>query len=95
MKISRNALERYIDLSTLSDKEIADGLTFAGIETEDYYKLASGTNLVIGHVLTCIKVEGSDHLSYCTVDVGRLGTREIICGAPNVRSGQKVIVALE
>ena len=39
MKISRNALERYIDLSTLSDKEIVDGLTFAGIETEDYYKL--------------------------------------------------------
>ncbi|OQC11337.1 MAG: Phenylalanine--tRNA ligase beta subunit [Tenericutes bacterium ADurb.Bin087] len=95
MKVSRNALERYIDLRNISDEEIAKRLTFAGIETEDYYKLASGTNLVIGHVIKSTKVEGSDHLSFCQVDVGKLGKRNIICGAPNVASGQKVIVALD
>ncbi len=96
MKVSRNELEKYIDLSSISDEEIAKKLTFAGIETEEYYRLASGTNLVIGAVLTCEKVKGSDHLSVCRVDVGKkLGKRDIICGAPNVAAGQKVIVALE
>jgi hypothetical protein len=64
MKVSRNELEKYIDLSSISDEEIAKKLTFAGIETEEYYRLASGTNLVIGAVLTCEKVKGSAHLSF-------------------------------
>lgn len=94
MLVSRNLLEQYIDLSTISDEEIARRLTFAGIEVEEHYRLASGTNLVIGHVLACEKIEGSDHLSHCKVFLGKeKGEREIVCGAPNVRTGLKVIVA--
>lgn len=94
MLVSRKLLEQYIDISHISDEEIARRLTFAGIEVEDHYRLASASNLVIGHVLKCEKIKDSDHLSHCLVDLGtKRGTREIVCGAPNIRQGLKVIVA--
>lgn len=93
MKVSRKLLEKYIDIQHISDAEIAHRLTFAGIEVEDYYPLAQGTNLVIGKVLKTEKVANSDHLTHCLVDIGEKGTRSIVCGAPNVRAGLKVIVA--
>ena len=94
MKVSRKLIEQYIDLSAFSDEEIAHRLTFSGIEVEGYEKLANATNLVIGEVLTKVPVEGSDHLSLCSVNLGvKDGVKQIICGAPNVREKQKVIVA--
>ncbi len=93
MKVSRKLLQKYIDIRHLSDEEIAKRLTFAGIEVEEYYKLAHGTNLVIGQVLKAEKVANSDHLTLCDVDLGVKGKRQIVCGAPNVRPGLKVIVA--
>lgn len=93
MKISKKWLSQYMDLSDLDAKSIADAITAAGIEVEDVIEQSGGTNLVIGHVLTCEDHPDSDHLHITTVDTGE-GVRQIICGAPNVAAGQKVIVAL-
>lgn len=81
-----------MDLSGLSMQEIADAVTDAGFEVEDVYDLASATNLVIGEVLTCEPHPDSDHLHVTTVNVGD-EILNIVCGAPNVAAGQKVIVA--
>lgn len=56
--------------------------------------MIDATNLVIGEVLTCDMHPDSDHLHVCTVDVGER-ILNIVCGAPNVEKGQKVIVALD
>ncbi len=94
MFVSRNTLEQYISLTGISDQEIATRLTFAGIEVEDFYPLARASHLIIGHVIKTEKLEGSDHLSHCLVDLGpAVGHKQIVCGAPNVRAGLKVIVA--
>ena len=95
MKISLNAVKKYIDLSNISVEEIANRLTFAGVEVEGYDSLAKGTNLTVGQVLTCENMPDSDHLHLTTVDAGKHGILNIVCGAPNVRKGLKVIVALD
>ncbi|KAF0226646.1 MAG: phenylalanyl-tRNA synthetase beta subunit [Erysipelotrichaceae bacterium] len=92
MKISTKWLGRYVDLQGISIDELADRLTFAGLEAEGRTYLAQGTNLVIGEVLTCVAHPDSDHLSQTTVNIGK-EVLSIICGAPNVKAGQKVIVA--
>lgn len=92
MRTSRKWLSRYMDLPELSAQELADKITRAGLEVEDVYPLASGSNLVIGEVLTCEPHPDSDHLHVTTVNVGD-EVLDIVCGAPNVAAGQKVIVA--
>lgn len=92
MIVSRKYLETALNLEGVKDEEIADKLTFAGIEVEGFHRLASGTSLVIGEVIKCDKIEGSDHLSHTLVNIGN-EVKEIVCGAPNVRVGLKVIVA--
>lgn len=93
MKISKKWLERYMDLGDRSMDEIATSVTNAGFEVEDIVPLSQGTNLVIGEVLTCKDHPDSDHLHITTVNTGDQ-VRPIVCGAPNVAAGQKVIVAL-
>lgn len=93
MKISKKWLERYMDLGQRSMDEIATTVTNAGFEVEDIVPLSQGTNLVIGEVLTCKDHPDSDHLHITTVNTGDQ-VRPIVCGAPNVAAGQKVIVAL-
>ena len=93
MKISKKWLERYMDLVQRSMDEIATTVTNAGFEVEDIVPLSQGTNLVIGEVLTCKDHPDSDHLHITTVNTGDQ-VRPIVCGAPNVAAGQKVIVAL-
>ena len=94
MLVSINELKKYVDLSNLSSEDIANGLTFAGIEVEEVSKVASGTNLIIGHILECEKHPDSDHLHVLKVDLGKkYGVEQIVCGAPNARVGLKVIVA--
>lgn len=93
MKISKKWLERYMDLGDRSMDEIATSVTNAGFEVEDIVPLSQGTNLVIGEVLTCKDHPDSDHLHITTVNTGDQ-IRPIVCGAPNVAAGQKVIVAL-
>ena len=93
MLVSRKLLEEFVDLSGLSDIEIANTLTFAGIEVESVTKLAYGDKLVIGEVLECSKVIGSDHLSLTKVNLGsKHGVNQIICGAPNIAKGQKLLL---
>lgn len=94
MLFSYQLLNRFVDLSKYTLKEVIDRLTFSGFEVEDHHPLASATNLVIGQVLSCEPVTGSDHLHSLKVDCGDEGILSIVCGAKNVRTGLKVIVAL-
>lgn len=93
MKISYNWLKEYIDIS-LTPEEIDRILTGLGIEVEkiENYSLTY-QNFVIGEVLKSEFVEGSDHLHYCEVTDSR-ETYNVICGAPNVAVGQKVVLGL-
>lgn len=93
MKISKKWLEQYMDLGNLTMEDVAQAITNAGFEVEDITPMAQGTNLIIGEVLSCKDHPDSDHLHVTTVNTGE-GIRQIVCGAPNVAAGQKVIVAL-
>ena len=94
MLVSLKNVSQYVSLEGLTPEDIANKLTFAGIEVEDISRLASGTNLVIGHILECVAHPNSDHLHVLKVDLGpKYGVTQIVCGAPNARTGLKVIVA--
>ncbi len=90
--ISMNWVKDYIDLKGEDLKELATKITKAGVNIEAVITNHID-NLVIGEVLDCIDHPDSDHLHVCQVDVGN-ETKQIVCGAPNVRKGLKVIVAL-
>ncbi|MBO3699203.1 phenylalanine--tRNA ligase subunit beta [Roseivirga sp. E12] len=96
MKISLNWLKQYIDLPE-SPQEISDQLTHSGLEVEGLEEVESIKGglkgLVIGEVLTCTKHPNADKLSVTTVDIGTDTPSPIVCGAPNVTAGQKVVVA--
>lgn len=93
MKVSYNWLKDFVDLSDVDAYELADRLTNAGSEVEEVYPVASGTNLCIGEVIECGDHPDSDHLHVTKVNVGN-EVLDIVCGAPNCRTGLKVIVAL-
>ena len=94
MLVSVKKLNEYVDIKDIDVASLANGLTFAGVEVEDYVTLASGTNLVIGEILTCENHPDSDHLHILSVNLGeKYGVNQIVCGAPNARKGLKVIVA--
>ena len=92
MKLSRKFLQDYIDINDISYQEIADRMTGVGNEYASCEKLVNATNLIIGEVLECSNHPDSDHLHVCKVNVGD-EVLDIVCGAPNVRVGLKVIVA--
>ncbi len=95
MKISLNWLNQFVKIDDITPEELADKMTFAGIEIEEITKLARGTNLTIGHIVECVPHPDSDHLHVLKVDEGQYGVHQIVCGAPNARTGLKVIVARE
>ncbi|MGP1514640.1 MAG: phenylalanine--tRNA ligase subunit beta [Bacteroidales bacterium] len=96
MKISYNWLRQYVP-TKYNAEEIADILTFSGLEVEGIEKIESikgGLDkYVIGKVLTCEKHHNSDHLHITTVDIGQSEPLHIVCGASNVAIGQTVVVA--
>lgn len=97
MNISYKWLKAYIDFD-LTPEELGDALTSLGLEVgalEEVETIKGGLKgLVVGHVLTCVPHPNSDHLQVTTVDLGQGETpAQIVCGAPNVAAGQKVIVA--
>jgi len=97
MIISYYWLKEYLQFD-LSPQETADALTDIGIEAEGVEEIQSIKGglegLVIGQVLTCTRHPNSDHLHLTTVDIGDgAEPLHIICGAPNVAAGQKVVVA--
>jgi len=97
MKISYNWLKQYIDIPE-SAEEIGKTLTSTGLEVESvepHETIKGGLKgLVIGEVLTCAKHPNADKLSITTVNVGAEAPLHIVCGAPNVAAGQKVVVAV-
>ena len=94
MLLSRKFVTEYIDLpEDLTIEEIANDMTSVGNEYDYAGKLINCTNLITGEVLECIDHPDSDHLHVCKVNVGT-EVLNIVCGAPNVRTGLKVIVAL-
>ncbi|HMJ71040.1 MAG TPA: phenylalanine--tRNA ligase subunit beta [Cyclobacteriaceae bacterium] len=97
MKISYNWLKQYIEIPELPE-EIGKILTSTGLEVEhveEHESVKGGLKgLVIGHVLTCTRHPNADKLSLTTVDVGGPKPLAIVCGAPNVAAGQKVVVAV-
>ncbi|UCH13266.1 MAG: phenylalanine--tRNA ligase subunit beta, partial [Bacteroidales bacterium] len=96
MKISYSWLKEYLDLDS-DPKDIAEILTNIGLEVEGievFEKVKGGLEgLVVGQVKTCEKHPDADRLFITTVDIGDNEVLNIVCGAPNVRAGQKVIVA--
>jgi phenylalanyl-tRNA synthetase beta chain len=96
MTISYNWLKDYLDFR-LTPEELAAALTSIGLETggiEEVESIRGGLKgLVTGKVLTCTDHPDSDHLHVTTVDIGDGNTYQIVCGAPNVAAGQKVVVA--
>ena len=96
MKISYSWLKEYLKINS-DPKNVAVILTNIGLEVEGieiFEKVKGGLEgLVIGEVKTCEKHPGADRLYITTVDVGENKVLNIVCGAPNVRAGQKVIVA--
>ena len=97
MNISYKWLREYVD-TTLNAYEVADALTSAGLEVdgvEEVQTIKGGLEgLWIGEVLTCEPHPDSDHMHVCTVNVGQPENIQVVCGAPNVAAGQKVIVAV-
>jgi phenylalanyl-tRNA synthetase beta chain len=97
MKISYRWLQQYIDIPE-SAEEIGQTLTATGLEVEsvEAFETVKGglKGLVIGEVLTCAKHPNADKLSITTVNVGGENPLQIVCGAPNVAAGQKVVVAI-
>ena len=94
MKFTLNWLQDYVDTTDLSPDQLAEQLTMLGLEVDSvvplYQELAP---LITGRVVSCEKHPNADKLSLCHVDVGE-ETVQIICGAPNVREGLSVVVAL-
>ena len=98
MKVSLNWLKQYIDIN-LSPEELADTLTGLGLEVEGMEKVESIKGglegIFVGQVVECGRHPNADRLSLTKVDVGNGGELlSIVCGAPNVAAGQKVLVAL-
>ena len=96
MNISYKWLKDYVDFD-LTPQEVCDALTSVGLEVdslEEVQGVKGGLKgLYVGKVLTCEPHPNSDHLHVTTVDLGHETPSQIVCGAPNVAAGQKVIVA--
>ena len=92
MKLSRKFLSDYVDIGNITTKKLAEDMTSIGNEYDTCAPLIPATKLIIGEVIECVNHPDSDHLHLCKVNIGS-ETLDIVCGAPNVREGIKVIVA--
>ncbi|RYD78680.1 MAG: phenylalanine--tRNA ligase subunit beta, partial [Sphingobacteriales bacterium] len=96
MKISYNWLKQFVQIDK-TPAELSLILTDVGLEVESVDKvqpIVGGLEgLIIGEVLTCIPHPNADRLRITTVNVGGKENLQIVCGAPNVAAGQKVVVA--
>ena len=93
MKLSRNFVSDYVDIE-VDSKTLAEGMTSIGNEYDSCSPLLPVSHLIIGEVIDCVNHPDSDHLHVCQVNIGK-AVLQIVCGAPNVRKGLKVIVALD
>ena len=93
MLVSYKWLKELVDIDVAS-AELAEKMSTTGIEVEGVTSPAAGlSKIVVGEVVSCEDVPDT-HLHVCQVNVGEEENRQIVCGAPNVRAGIKVMVAL-
>lgn len=94
MNLPMSWLNDYMDID-VTPKEYSDRLTMTGSKVEGWENMGESVqNVVAGKVLTCEDHPDSDHLHVCTVDAGTGEILQIVCGAPNVKAGIIVPVAL-
>ena len=91
MKVSLHWLKRFVDFD-LNATDLADKLTMRGFESEVVTDFDSLDNLVVGDVLTAEKHPDADKLKLCSVSDGN-ETFNVVCGAPNIDAGQKIVFA--
>lgn len=95
MLVSYKWLSEFVDLASVSPKSLADQLSLTGIEVEGIQFPKEGLKkIVVGEVIECVDHPDSDHLHICQVNIGEEELSQIVCGAPNIKAGIKVIVAL-
>lgn len=94
MKLSKKFVNDYTDLNDVDTKWLAEGMVRIGNEYDSIKRLVDTDTLVIGEVIECSRHPESDHLNVCKVDI-KTEILNIICGAPNVKKGIKVIVATD
>lgn len=96
MKISLEWLKEYVNLpATVTAAELADKLTFAGLEVEGIEVQSKGLDkVVVGQIVERNQHPNADRLSLTKIDVGQKDLLEIVCGAQNIKAGQKVPVAM-
>lgn len=96
MKVSLNWLKQYLDIK-VSPEQLGEILTDIGLELEGMEQVESVKGglegVVVGHVVECGKHPNADKLSLTKVNIGNGDLLSIVCGAPNVAAGQKVLVA--
>ncbi len=96
MKISYNWLKDYLECD-LSPEAVAEALTSIGLEVdsiEQIEEIPGGlAGVVVAEVVECVEHPDSDHLHVTKLDVGQEGLLQVVCGAPNVAAGQKVLLA--
>lgn len=96
MDLSMKWLSDYVDIGDMSIKDFCSGLTISGSKVERYDTEGSEiSNVVVGKLLEVVPHENSDHLVVCKVDVGKGEPIQIVTGAPNVKAGDIVPVALD
>lgn len=94
MLVSLEWLKDYINTQDLAPELLAEKITRSGIEVDAVIDRANAMDkVVVGYVVSKEKHPEADKLNICQVDVGEAEPQQIICGAPNVDAGQKVIVA--
>lgn len=94
MKVSYQWLKEYLDLD-VAPRELAEKIARTSVDINDVYQPADGLKkIVVGKVVEMEDHPNSDHLHICQVDVGEEKLIQVVCGAPNVQAGKKVIVAL-
>jgi phenylalanyl-tRNA synthetase beta chain len=94
VKISLNWIKNFIDLDGISVDDIIAKLTMSGLEVEEVIdQIKMYKNFVVGHVIEKSKHPNADKLSFCKVSIGN-STVEVVCGAPNVAAGQKIVLAM-
>ena len=94
MKLSYEWLNEYIDLSQITPQELGEKMSRTGIEVDSVSVPGEGlSGLIVGRALEVVDHPDSDHLHVVTVDVAGEESLQIVCGAPNIAKGQKIIVA--
>lgn len=96
MNLSMKWVNDYVDLSDIDIKQFCHGMTMSGSKVEGYETEGSDiSNVVVGKLISVVPHENSDHLVVCQVEVGKDSPIQIVTGAPNVKEGDIVPVALD